>query len=207
MTVAPVHHKVLASNLAETLSWIHSQNLPLILSSLGEKDGAVYLNLADEQGRVVKITSEGWEVLGKSPIKFVVPRGSQSLPVPESGGSIDDLRPFVNVEDETGWKLFVSSIIAAFKPTGPYPICVLQGEQGSSKSTAMRIKRALSGAQLDRVNKEFADLLDGGSFEQRGPLPEEFDEPALKDLPRLTFPFNRRSAGRQRQLIDHLNSL
>ncbi len=71
----------------------------------------------------------------------------------------------------------------------------------------MRIKRALSGAQLDRVNKEFADLLDGGSFEQRGPLPEEFDEPALKDLPRLTFPFNRRSAGRQRQLIDHLNSL
>ena len=36
---------------------------------------------------------------------------------------------------------------------------------------------------------------------------EELDEPDLKDLPRLTFTSNRRSASRLRQLIDHLNTL
>lgn len=72
---------------------------------------------------------------------------------------------------------------------------------------AMRVKRTLSPAQLQVMNQEFSDLLADGSFELRGALPEEFDEPALKDLPRLTFPFNRRSAGRLRQLINHLNSL
>jgi hypothetical protein len=33
------------------------------------------------------------------------------------------------------------------------------------------------------------------------------DEPGLKDLARLTFSFNRRNAGRLRQLINHLNQL
>jgi hypothetical protein len=33
------------------------------------------------------------------------------------------------------------------------------------------------------------------------------DEPSLRDLPRLVFNFNRRSAGRLRQLINHLNEL
>jgi len=50
-------------------------------------------------------------------------------------------------------------------------------------------------------------LLSEGTFELRGPLPEELDEPDLRDLPRLTYTSNRRSASRLRQLIDHLNAL
>ena len=74
------------------------------------------------------------------------------------------------------------------------------------RQLAMRIKHRLSDDQLSTIRQEFSDLLVEGSFEQRGPLPEELDEPALKDLPRLVFPFNRRSAGRLRQLIDRINS-
>ncbi|HET8580258.1 MAG TPA: LOG family protein [Nitrospiraceae bacterium] len=74
------------------------------------------------------------------------------------------------------------------------------------RQLAMRIKHQLSDDQLATINQEFSDLLVEGSFEQRGPLPEELDEPALKDLPRLVFLFNRRSAGRLRQLIDQINS-
>ncbi len=70
---------------------------------------------------------------------------------------------------------------------------------------AVRIKHPLSDDQLAQINREFADLLMEGSFEQRDPFPEELDEPALKDLPRLVFPYNRRSAARLRQLIDRLN--
>ena len=40
-----------------------------------------------------------------------------------------------------------------------------------------------------------------------GPLPVERDEPALADLHRLVFAFNRRDHGRLRMLINHLNDL
>ena len=57
------------------------------------------------------------------------------------------------------------------------------------------------------IHQLFSDLLVDGTFELRDALPEELDEPDLKDLPRLVFTSNRRSAARLRQLINHLNRL
>jgi hypothetical protein len=71
----------------------------------------------------------------------------------------------------------------------------------------MRLKDGISPEQLDLIQERFSDLLSEGTFELRGPLEEELDEPDLRELPRLVFSFNRRSAGRLRQLIDHLNGL
>jgi uncharacterized protein (TIGR00730 family) len=71
----------------------------------------------------------------------------------------------------------------------------------------VRMRHRLSAEQLATINDQFSDLLDTGTFEQRDCLPEELDEPALKDFPRLVFFHNRRSASRLRQLIDHLNRL
>ncbi len=70
---------------------------------------------------------------------------------------------------------------------------------------SIRMKQALSADYLATLNREFRDLLVEGAIEQRGLLPEELDEPTLKDLPRLVFHYNRRSAGRLRQLIDRIN--
>lgn len=75
------------------------------------------------------------------------------------------------------------------------------------RQLAMRLKAAIPADQLDRLQTQFGDLLSDGRFEVSGPLEEELDEPDLRDLPRLVFNFNRRSAGRLRQLIDHLNDL
>ena len=69
----------------------------------------------------------------------------------------------------------------------------------------LRLTRRLSGEQLEALNREFADLLETGAFEQRAALAEEADEPALADLPRLVFQYHRRSAGRIRQLINRIN--
>ncbi len=71
---------------------------------------------------------------------------------------------------------------------------------------SVRLKHPLSDAHLKQINAEFGDLLANGSFEQRGPLPDELSEPELNDLPRLVFLYNRRSAGRLRQLIDRINA-
>ena len=59
---------------------------------------------------------------------------------------------------------------------------------------------------LAAINARFADILAAGQFTVGGPLPEERDEPALADLPRLICQFNRRNYGRLRQLIDCLNA-
>ena len=75
------------------------------------------------------------------------------------------------------------------------------------RELAMRLKQTITPEQLDHLRDRFADLLSDGTFELRGPLAEELDEPALRDLPRLVFNFNRRSTGRLRQLINHLNEL
>ena len=72
---------------------------------------------------------------------------------------------------------------------------------------AIRLKTGISPEQVAGLHDTFGDLLSEGTFELRGPLPEELDEPDLMDLPRLTYSSNRRSASRLRQLIDHLNAL
>ena len=75
------------------------------------------------------------------------------------------------------------------------------------RQLAMRLKTPISAEQLERLEGQFSDLLASGRYELRGPLEEELDEPSLQHLPRLAFHFNRRSAGRLRQLINYLNDL
>ena len=66
-----------------------------------------------------------------------------ALPVPVVGGSIGSLRSFLNVKDEDHWKLIIGCLLMTFRPTGPYPVLGLHGEQGAAKSTAMRVLRKL----------------------------------------------------------------
>jgi hypothetical protein len=75
------------------------------------------------------------------------------------------------------------------------------------RQLAMRLQSPISAEQVAALHGQFADLLLEGTFELRGALPEELDEPEFKDLPRLVFASNRRSAARLRQLIDHINLL
>jgi hypothetical protein len=56
----------------------------------------------------------------------------------------------------------VSWLVAALNPSGPYPILILQGEQGTGKSTVARVLRSLvdpSTAALRAVPREERDLM------------------------------------------------
>ena len=75
------------------------------------------------------------------------------------------------------------------------------------RQLAMRLTSKISAGQVAALHDQFSDLLLEGTFELRDALPEELDEPELKDFPRLIFASNRKSAARLRQLIDHLNRL
>lgn len=104
-------------------------------------DGAIYIDLADDPWQAVEITATGWQVVDHPGVKFIRPPGLTSLPIPVAGGTFDDLRPFINCHDNE-WPLVVGWILGAYS-TGPYPVLVLQGEQGSAKSTTARILKSL----------------------------------------------------------------
>ncbi len=112
---------------------------------VAEHDGAYYLDLADEEWRAVEITPEGWRVIHDPPVKFVRAKGMRPLPVPTRGGDVNRLRALVNLKDDDhdGWRLLLAWLIQALRPRGPYPVLILQGEQGSAKSTVERLVRAL----------------------------------------------------------------
>jgi hypothetical protein len=109
---------------------------------VGGHDEAVYIDLGDDSWRAVKITAEGWEIVAEPPVKFRRP-ALKPLPAPVAGGTVAELRRFINVETNADWILIASWLVAALLPRGPYPLLVLHGEQGSAKSTATRLLREL----------------------------------------------------------------
>lgn len=124
--------------------------------------GKVYVDLGNDAWEVVEVTDEGWKVLSESPIRFRRPNSMRSLPRPERGGALDDLRPFLNIGSEEDWKLLVAFMVASLKGLGPFPILILQGEQGSAKSTTARVIRSLidpSAAELRATPKDERDLV------------------------------------------------
>jgi hypothetical protein len=105
--------------------------------------GAIYLDLADPLWRVVEIDTQGWRILDRSPVPFRRPRGMRALPEPAHGGSLEELRGFVNVVDDDQYRLLAGWLLASFRPSGPYIVLVLTGEQDSAKSTTARLLRLL----------------------------------------------------------------
>lgn len=108
-------------------------------------EGTVYLDLGNERREIVEITTSGWRVLsGKAvPVRFVRKENAAELPRPLSDGSIGDLRRLVNVRTDEDFVLIISWAIGALNPDGPYPILIVQGEQGSAKSTTVKVLRSL----------------------------------------------------------------
>jgi hypothetical protein len=105
--------------------------------------GGIAIDLGDAAWSAVEVTATGWRAVATPPVKFVRPRGLWPLPEPVDGGSIELLRPFLNVTDEDQWKLLIGFLVGMFRPAGPYPVLALGGEQGTAKSTAMRVLRRL----------------------------------------------------------------
>jgi len=134
---------------------------PLALR-VAEHQGAIYLDLADPEWRAVEITAKGWRVVADPPVRFVRRRGMLALPEPERGGSLDEMRPLVNLPDAEGWTLYLSWLVAALRPGKPFPVLALNGEQGSAKSTLCRMARALidpNAAPLRRPPRDDRDLM------------------------------------------------
>jgi hypothetical protein len=129
---------------------------------VAEQAGAIYLDLADSDWRAVKITAAGWRIVQNPPVRFCRRRGMLALPAPVGGGTVDELRGLVNVPEDDAWRLLVGWLVAALRPGRPFPVLVVNGEQGSAKSTLCRMARALidpNEAALRRPPRDDRDLM------------------------------------------------
>ena len=111
---------------------------------VAECAGEIWLDLCDEKWQAVRVTAAGWSIQGgKLPVRFIRARGMLPLAQPQGGGSIEDLRRFLNVHDESEFVLLVAWLLSCLRQRGPFPVLSVNGEQGSAKSTLQKLLRSL----------------------------------------------------------------
>lgn len=111
---------------------------PIGLRVAATVDGGIVLDLGTVDGRCVQVDAAGWAILDRSPVLFRRTALTAPLPIPARPGDLYALRALINVSD-SGFRLLVGWLVAAFLPDIPHPILVLTGEQGTAKSTAARL--------------------------------------------------------------------
>lgn len=109
----------------------------------GAHDDRLYLDLGDETWRAIEIDAAGWRIVADPPCRFRRAAGMLPLPEPTLGGNLGELLDLINVGSESDFHLAVAWLLAAARPTGPFPVLAITGEQGSAKSTCARILRSL----------------------------------------------------------------
>jgi len=118
------------------------------------KKDAIYVDLMHPKGSVVKVTKDGWKIVKSPKVYFYNHVGMKSLPRPINGKGGSKLRNlFQNIEIGE-LKLILAWMAFVIHSRGPFPILVLQGEQGSAKSFLMEIIRDL----LDPVKAPLLSL-------------------------------------------------
>ena len=176
-----------AAELFEARALFDGEECPVHLR-VAEHGDRLYLDLCDRAWRAVEIDDEGWRVVDRPPAKFRRTRGSQPLPEPERGGSLEELRSFFNV-DHHGWILIRAFLVAALRPGFPLPILVAKGEQGAGKSTACRVISSLIDPRtsaLRGVPREVRDLTAAARnswlvcFDNLSRLPEDLADAACR---------------------------
>jgi len=118
----------------------------------------IYIDLGWKGHEAVLVTAAGWEILAAEavPVRFYRPALSGALPKPVQGGSVNALRPFLNL-DEQGFTLATAWLLMALSGRGPFPILNLAGEQGTAKSTISRTLQKLVDPSLGGVRGAIKD--------------------------------------------------
>ncbi|WP_181707640.1 hypothetical protein [Chthonobacter rhizosphaerae] len=98
-------------------------------------DNRIVIDLGDPDRRCVIVRPDGWRIEERSPVPFERAAGYGALPIPDGGGSIAELQRVLNLPRHDDLVLVTAWVLAALGGRGPFPVLVITGEQGASKST------------------------------------------------------------------------
>lgn len=96
-------------------------------------NGSVYVDLGRTDNKAVRVAPDGWTVVSETPVRFV--RGSRGeLPLPAAGGALADFERHLNLGQADVIRA-VAFVIGALAPLPSFPILLIEGRQGTAKST------------------------------------------------------------------------
>lgn len=121
---------------------IHEGRQREVALRVAEYQGKIYLDLGTTDRQIIEIDSDGWGIVSDYPIRFRRPDTFLDLPVPIEGGSLNELKEILNI-DERSWILTIAFLMFCFYPRHPHPVLILHGEQGSGKSTIAEFLKSL----------------------------------------------------------------
>ena len=131
-----------------------------LYNRVAKVDNVIYYDLGNDK-TVVRISSEGWIETTECPVKFKRFKHQLQQVIPQKGGNLSDILKYINILDEKEQLLFLTYLIVVFIPNIPRAILVHVGDQGSAKSTGMRVARSLidpSSAELLIPPSDIAEL-------------------------------------------------
>jgi hypothetical protein len=102
---------------------------------IAEHEGRIYLDPSDKQWRAAEIGPKGWRVVFSPPVRFRRATGMLPLPTPQRGGRIQTLATFLDLPKWDEFVLILAWLLAVLRPSGPYPLLAIAGEQGSAKTS------------------------------------------------------------------------
>jgi hypothetical protein len=109
-------------------------------------DEELFLDLCeDDSGAAVRIVPGGWDIVEDPPVHFVRPQSMKAIPRPNRFGprSLDGLRALVNVASEEQWIALLAFLVTTIRVARPYYVLLVTGEQGSAKSSLVRLVKQL----------------------------------------------------------------
>ena len=104
--------------------------------------GKLYLDLGTPDWKEIEVDSQSWRVILEPPVRFWRPDSLLPLPIPVTGGNLDELKELLNV-DGSSWTLIVTFLLFCFYPDKTYPVLVLSAHRGSGKTAAAEIIKGL----------------------------------------------------------------
>ena len=129
---------------------------PLALR-VADSHGALWLDIGDDTGELVRIAREGWQIVSEAPVLHRRTALTAALPTPATDGDLSALWSLLNIAAPDR-PVLVAFLVATLMPNMPHPILLLTGEQGTGKSTAARIIASVVDASTVQLRKPPRDL-------------------------------------------------
>lgn len=114
-----------------------------VFTRIAKTDAGYWLDLCNDAWQCAQITPTGWAVVaGDGAPLFTRSASMWPLPLPERGGSLDELWPLVNIPQDARLTV-LAWLVECLRADTPHPVLELIGEQGSAKSSTQKVLRRL----------------------------------------------------------------
>lgn len=120
----------------------HEGEIRPLYNRIARLNSTIYYDMGNDK-QVAVINEAGWYLSTESPVTFRRFTHQQIQATPLPGGNLNSILEYVNLVDKTDKLLFLTYVVAVLIPDIPRVVIVNIGDQGSAKSTALRLVRSL----------------------------------------------------------------